>query len=187
VARRSEARLLARIDPEGFFDFQQQRPLVQISDEGEREIVWPWNDFIGISSDGPRDLVVCAGYEPHLRWRTFASYVVEIVRRCDAEMVVTLGAMVGLVPHTRPVAGARPILRCRRSRLGVCPTGPTGWSAPPICSTMNVPSSLRGRAALRRTRIPCDGQLLQRSNRSRAPTRYASSSRRPWRTSDGRR
>jgi hypothetical protein len=103
LAQRDGAERLARIDPEGFFDFQQQRPLVQLDDDGNREIVWPYNDFVGISSNGPRDLVVCAGYEPHLRWRTFAQYVVDVVRRCDAEMVVTLGAMVGLVPHTRPL------------------------------------------------------------------------------------
>ena len=33
---------------------------------------------------------MCAGYEPHLRWRSFGRYVIDIVRRCDAEMVVTL-------------------------------------------------------------------------------------------------
>jgi hypothetical protein len=130
LAQREGAQLLARIDPEGFFDFQQQRPLVQIDEDGRREILWPYNDFVGSASDGPRDLVVCAGYEPHLRWRTFAAYVLEVVRRCDAEMVVTLGSMVGLVPHTRPLpvtgSAANPEL-ARRLGLG-SPSyeGPTG-------------------------------------------------------------
>jgi hypothetical protein len=130
LAQREGAQLLARIDPEGFFDFQQQRPLVQISDDGAREIVWPWNDFVGIASSGARDLVVCGGYEPHLRWRTFASYVVEVVRRCDAEMVVTLGAMVGLVPHTRPLpvtgSAANPALAQRLGLGSPSYEGPTG-------------------------------------------------------------
>jgi hypothetical protein len=130
LAQRKGAQLLARIDPEGFFDFQQQRPLVQIDEDGRREILWPYNDFVGSAADGPRDLVVCAGYEPHLRWRTFAAYVLEVVRRCDAEMVVTLGSMVGLVPHTRPLpvtgSAANPEL-ARRLGLG-SPSyeGPTG-------------------------------------------------------------
>jgi hypothetical protein len=151
LAQRDGAQLLARIDPERFFDFQQQRPLVQLDEDGRREIVWPFNDFIAIPFDslvrpeamgaadaasagsatsGRRDLVVCAGYEPHLRWRTFASYIVDVVRRCDAEMVVTLGAMVGLVPHTRPLpvtgSAANPEL-ARRLGLG-SPSyeGPTG-------------------------------------------------------------
>jgi hypothetical protein len=147
LARR-DGTLIARIDPERFFDFQQQRPLVQLDDEGRREIVWPYNDFVAVrhdtlarerggAADAPadrtdtvRDLVVCAGYEPHLRWRTFASLVVEVVRRCDAEMVVTLGAMVGLVPHTRPLpvtgSAADPELARRLGLGNPSYEGPTG-------------------------------------------------------------
>ena len=40
--------------------------------------------------------------EPHLRWRTFVDVVVEIVRHYDVKLVVTLGAMVAEIPHTRP-------------------------------------------------------------------------------------
>jgi hypothetical protein len=145
LAQREGAELVARIDPEGFFDFQQQRPMVQLDDDGRREILWPFNDFVAISSNGPRDLVVCAGYEPHLRWRTFASYVVEVVRRCDAEMVVTLGAMVGLVPHTRPLpvtgSSTNPEL-ARRLGLG-SPSyeGPTGvvGTLHDLLDTANIP------------------------------------------------
>ena len=130
LAERHDAQLLAHIDPEGFFDFQQQRPLVQLGDDGRRTIVWPDNDFYAIASAGSRDLVVCAGYEPHLRWRTFCSYVVDIVRRCDAEMVITLGAMVGLVPHTRPLpvtgSAANPDLARRRGLGSPSYEGPTG-------------------------------------------------------------
>jgi hypothetical protein len=130
LVQRGGGTTFARIDPEGFFDFQQQRPLVQLDDDGRREIVWPYNDFVAVTSSGARDLVVCAGYEPHLRWRTFAKHVVGVVRRCDAEMVVTLGATVGLVPHTRPLpvvgSSADPKL-ARRLGLG-SPSyeGPTG-------------------------------------------------------------
>jgi proteasome assembly chaperone (PAC2) family protein len=127
---RHDGRRLARIDPEGFFDFQQQRPLVQVTPSGGREILWPYNDFVGITSNGTRDLVLCAGYEPHLRWRTFGSYVVDVVRRYDAEMVVTLGSMVGLVPHTRPLpvtgSAANPDLARRLGLDSPSYEGPTG-------------------------------------------------------------
>jgi hypothetical protein len=103
LAQRGEQRPVARIDPEPFFDFQQERPLVRLSADGTRHIVWPANDFVAVEPGGRHDLVLCAGVEPHLRWRTFGSHVHDIVRRCDAEMVITLGAMVGLVPHTRPL------------------------------------------------------------------------------------
>ena len=130
LAERHGGRLLARIDPEEFFDFQQQRPLVTIGDDGRREILWPTNDFIGIASAGSRDLVVCAGYEPHLRWRSFGRYISDVVQRCDAEMVVTLGSMVGLVPHTRPLpvtgSAANAALATRLGLGNPSYEGPTG-------------------------------------------------------------
>lgn len=100
--RRARTRV-ARIDPETFFDFQQERPHVRLRPDGTREIVWPENEWFAATLGGSHDLLLSAGVEPHLRWRTFCEHVLEVVRRCDAEMVVTLGAMVALVPHTRPL------------------------------------------------------------------------------------
>jgi hypothetical protein len=126
--RRSSTRI-ASVDPEQFFDFQQERPHVQLRD-GRRAITWPQNDWYAATLGGSHDLVVCAGVEPHLRWRTFCSLVIEVVRRCDAEMVVTLGAMVGLVPHTRalPVTGSatNPALAARLGLGSPSYEGPTG-------------------------------------------------------------
>ncbi|HEX7094529.1 MAG TPA: PAC2 family protein, partial [Acidimicrobiales bacterium] len=69
-------------------------------------------------------------YEPHLRWRTFCTYVADVVRRVDAEMVITLGSMVGLVPHTRPLpvtaSAANPELARRLGLGGPTYEGPTG-------------------------------------------------------------
>ncbi len=126
---------IAAIDPEAFFDFQQERPHVRIDDEGRRRIEWPGNEFHAVHShtdsrDGGHDLVVCAGHEPHLRWRSFGDHVLEVARTVGAEMVVSLGSMVGMAPHTRtfPVVGSA-ANRDLAERLGLDqPTyeGPTG-------------------------------------------------------------
>jgi predicted ATP-grasp superfamily ATP-dependent carboligase len=50
-----------------------------------------------------RDLVLVSGIEPNLRWRSFAAAVVEVAERFEVEMVVTLGALLADVAHTRPV------------------------------------------------------------------------------------
>ena len=95
---------LASIDPEEFFDFTQERPEVHINDDGVREILWPDNKVHAARTPGEdRDLVFLAGVEPHLRWRSFANHLVTIAGRTGARMVVTLGAMVGMAPHTRPL------------------------------------------------------------------------------------
>src|SRR4029453_6581081 len=43
------------------------------------------------------------GHEPNLRWRAFAREVLELAMSMRVEMVVTLGALLADVPHTRPV------------------------------------------------------------------------------------
>ena len=99
-----EARRVARIDPEEFFDFQENRPLVEIGEDGERRIRWPSIGAHVIENDLAHDLVVLSGLEPRMRWRTFCESVVEIARDTKCEMVVTLGAMVAGIPHSRPSA-----------------------------------------------------------------------------------
>ncbi len=94
---------LATIDPESFFDFTQQRPLVEIDDDGHRRIRWPDNLCrAAIVTSGDHDLVLLAGIEPHLRWRTFAECIAELVDELEIGLVVTLGANYGMVPHSRP-------------------------------------------------------------------------------------
>jgi predicted ATP-grasp superfamily ATP-dependent carboligase len=46
--------------------------------------------------------VLVLGFEPNLRWRTFTDEVVELARDLGVELVVTLGALLADVPHTRP-------------------------------------------------------------------------------------
>lgn len=96
------AETAATIDPESFFDFSQERPSVALVD-GRRKITWPENTVLAAGNPDGRDLILMSGVEPHLRWRTFSSCVVEVARKTGAELVVTLGAMVGMAPHTRPL------------------------------------------------------------------------------------
>lgn len=94
---------LVDIDPETFFDFQEERPQVQIVDD-RREIIWPTNRVWAVPCpDADHDLLVLSGIEPHLRWRTFADCLIEIARSTGAEMIITIGSLLGTAPHTRPL------------------------------------------------------------------------------------
>jgi predicted ATP-grasp superfamily ATP-dependent carboligase len=96
------------IDPEDFFDFQAVRPTVHLDDGMTRRITWPGNDlFVARGTEGPRDALVLVGSEPNLKWRTFSNIVVEVARHFGVELVITLGALLADVPHTRavPVTG----------------------------------------------------------------------------------
>ena len=95
---------LASIDPETFFDFQATRPQVELVDGITRKITWPSNDFSAARLRGaPHDVIVLVGTEPNLRWKAFAKLVVALAQKHDVQLVITLGALLADVPHSRPV------------------------------------------------------------------------------------
>jgi predicted ATP-grasp superfamily ATP-dependent carboligase len=103
LAQSWEARRFADLDPEEFFDFQATRPHVALEDGLTRRIDWPETVFYHAEIPGlDRDAVLTLGIEPNLRWRTFSDEVVELARDLNIELVVTLGALLADVPHTRP-------------------------------------------------------------------------------------
>ena len=125
------ARRFATIDPEDFYDFQATRPRVRMVDGQAREVVWPAVElFEAKVPRAPRDLILMTGSEPSFRWRTFCKLVVELAEVLGTQLVVTMGALLADVPHTRPVSvtglSSDPALV---ARLGLAPSsyeGPTG-------------------------------------------------------------
>ena len=120
---------LASIDPEVHFDFQSRRPTVELVDGVARGVGWPENVFSTVRRE-ERDLVVLRGIEPSYSWRSFSRAVLDVARQTGCELVVTLGALLADVPHTRKarVTGAStdPELI---DRLALTPStyeGPTG-------------------------------------------------------------
>ena len=98
------ATLLATIDPEDYYDFQVNRPHVGFDAEGERELSWRTTSMWHCQA-GPaeRDVVLVTGIEPNLRWRTFCEELLGYLVGVGATSMVTLGALLADVPHTRPV------------------------------------------------------------------------------------
>ena len=104
LMEKSESENLGEIDSETFFDFTQERPLISFDKNGERALTWPKNKIVAIKTNGnERDILAISGIEPHLRWRTFSELLIEIVNKSNAESVITLGSMVGMTPHSRPL------------------------------------------------------------------------------------
>lgn len=91
----------ARVDLGEHSDLQATRPSIELVNGVTREIRWPAITFS--AGRAGTDVVVCYGPEPSLRWRVFASEVVELTRRLGARMLVTLGGMPTPVSHRRAV------------------------------------------------------------------------------------
>ena len=104
AAESLDAEVIAQIDPEEFFDFQANRPTIRLTEGQTREIEWPGNVLMAATPAGAeRDLVLVAGTEPNLRWRTFADGIADAAETLGVEMMVTLGALIADVAHTLPV------------------------------------------------------------------------------------
>jgi len=99
-----DAHEVGGIDPEEFYDFTAVRPTVRLTEGDVREIDWPENSFSAAEVPGAdADLVLLQGVEPSLRWRRFSGDVVSAARELGVRMVITLGALLADVPHSRPV------------------------------------------------------------------------------------
>jgi proteasome assembly chaperone (PAC2) family protein len=104
AASEFEAELIARVDPEEYFDFQETRPTITLSEGQARHIEWPQNNLISAPVPAAeRDLVLLDGTEPNLRWRTFSETIATAADALGVEMVVTMGALIAEVSHTLPV------------------------------------------------------------------------------------
>jgi proteasome assembly chaperone (PAC2) family protein len=100
-----ESRDVGGIDPEEFYDFTAVRPTVKLVEGSTRKIEWPENSFSVAPVPGAEgDLVMLQGVEPSLRWRRFTEDVVTAARDLGVGMVITLGALLADVPHSRPVS-----------------------------------------------------------------------------------
>src|SRR5262245_35248558 len=102
LVRQLAAVPLAEIDPEDFVDFTQVRPVVRLSAEGERTIRWPRHAFwLWQPPAGGAGLLLFRGLEPQRRWRAYATVLLDVAARCGVQRIVSLGAVLAAVPHTR--------------------------------------------------------------------------------------
>lgn len=129
LIERWDGRTFAHLDPEEFFDFQVSRPTVRLQQGVSRVIEWPRGEFAAASVGG-RDVVVYTSGEPNIRWRTFVKEIVDVAQSLGSTLLVTLGAFLTDVPHTRavPVVGSATDEETA-ARLGLSRSqyeGPTG-------------------------------------------------------------
>ena len=104
VASSLDSELIAKVDPEDYFDFQSTRPTISLEAGITRRIDWPQNNLIAVRvPTAERDLVLLDGTEPNLRWRTFSETIATAADALGVELVITLGALIAEVSHTLPV------------------------------------------------------------------------------------
>ena len=105
LSRQWGTKPFAELDPETYYDFTVTRPVVHLDGDNHRQITWPTNRFSATRLPGiETDVVILDGIEPHFRWGSFCRHVLGVASHLEARLVVTLGALLADVPHTRPVS-----------------------------------------------------------------------------------
>ncbi|MGQ0464405.1 MAG: PAC2 family protein [Sporichthyaceae bacterium] len=126
-----DATLVGELDPDEYYDFQVNRPAIAADAENRpgSRITWPTTRFY-LARLPHRDVVLMRGVEPNMRWRGFCQELLEGCRELKVATVVTLAALLGDAPHTRPVpvrgTSSNPDLRTRYAMEPSSYAGPTG-------------------------------------------------------------
>ena len=123
--------LIADIDPEEFYDFQVNRPIVDIDESQIRSLTWPGAQIFGLATPNfDFDFIIVRGVEPSMKWKTFTHDLLDLADDLEVQTIITLGSMLADAPHSRPItvtgSGAHPEIA---KRLGVEVSryeGPTG-------------------------------------------------------------
>ena len=141
------ARIVGAIDPDEYYDFQVNRPMVGSDPAGHRRITWPGTTLaIASPPDLDRDIILLRGIEPNMKWRLFCA---ELLAACDdlgGRLVVTLGALLADTPHTRPIpvsgTATEPELVDRLKLEQSTYEGPTGIVGvlQDACSKLDIPA-----------------------------------------------
>lgn len=125
---------IARVDPEDFYDFQVNRPIVFLDETKVRQLTWPRTEVSGIFTPHlPFDLVLVKGLEPSMRWRAFSAELLDLADDLEIATLITLGSLLADTPHSRSIPVSRstasPVLAERWADRGVETSnyeGPTG-------------------------------------------------------------
>ncbi|MBX3067978.1 MAG: PAC2 family protein [Cryobacterium sp.] len=95
---------LFEVDSELYFDYQFNRPTVGIREGSQRFITWPSVQIFGPEGRRKNGIYVLTGTEPARNWKQFAREMLSLIDELGIEAVITVGAMLADVPHTRPIA-----------------------------------------------------------------------------------
>lgn len=97
--------LIAEMNSEDFYDYQQIRPMVFINNSQIRQLKWPNTNIYAIKMlNFEFDLVLVIGPEPSFKWQTYTNQLLDLFEDLEVDLVINLGALLADAPHTRPIS-----------------------------------------------------------------------------------
>lgn len=104
IAEAWGAEVVHELDPQNYHDFQVNRPVVQIKEDGGRTLSWPRTSIsIARTPVSGRKLLLVQGVEPSFRWLDYCNEILDVAEREGVGTVIGVGALLADVPHSRPI------------------------------------------------------------------------------------
>jgi proteasome assembly chaperone (PAC2) family protein len=107
LIRRLKARNFAKLDPDTFYRYDEQRPVVDIAEGKLNSLTPPGGSFYAVETGADQsDLIILKANEPNLRWFKFVNSLFSICQKLQVRVIITLGSMYDNVLHSdRIVSG----------------------------------------------------------------------------------
>ena len=107
LIRKLKAKRIGHINPDLFYRFDENRPMVNIKDGLLMKISPPGGAFfVTRQAPGNRDLIFLRASEPNLRWYQFVDAVLEFCKKAGVKTIISLGGMYDNVLHSDVVISA---------------------------------------------------------------------------------
>ena len=107
IIRRLKAKNFADLDPDTFYRYDEQRPVVDIVEGNLNSLKPPGGSFYAVETDADQsDLIILQANEPNLQWFKFVDLLFSICREQRVGTIITLGSMYDNVLHTDRIISA---------------------------------------------------------------------------------
>jgi proteasome assembly chaperone (PAC2) family protein len=101
LIRRLKAKKFADLDPDTFYRYDEQRPVVDIAEGKLNTLTPPSGSFYAVETEeNQSDLVILKANEPSLRWFEFVDLLFSLCQKLQVRTIITLGSMYDNVLHT---------------------------------------------------------------------------------------
>ena len=95
---------LAKINPDTYYQFTQNRPIVTIEEGSLKNVSQTEIPFYySKNQEGGKDLIFLRAQEPDYRWNNFVETLFYLCRKWDVSLVISLGGMYDDVLHTESI------------------------------------------------------------------------------------
>ncbi len=136
----------AKINPELFYQYDVNRPFVNLENGKLKSVVPPGGSFYAARTDSAgNDLIILKANEPNLRWDYFSNELFSLCEQLGVKTIITVGSMYDNVLHSdRIISGiaSNKALSTKLKQMDVLPISYKGPSG--IHSTLHSEGQKRG-------------------------------------------